>query len=239
MSRPAPSAPRVERRRRRRGPLTRLLTAPLPVAALDGPARQGRAVMSRALRLALVLLPLMGLAAATWQLWARRIPVATPRHRAEALCFALAQPPRFAPSMRVVPEAAMVRGRFAASTPAPLALRRAMGFGDDRVLWERQRRIGDYEVATLWLRLPAEAGVGSHGLVVGWMEGADLAVCSFRFAGDEEVLGAEQRLWGNRLLARLLIADNFRAASLPSVRLRLRPGDPLPAFGPGVRAPRA
>lgn len=216
-----------------------MLTAPLPAAALDGSVRHGRAAMSRALRVAIVLLPLIALAAATWQLWARRIPVVTPRHRAEALCFALAQPPRFAPSMRIEPDAAMVRGRFAASTPAPLALRQAMGFGDDRVLWERQRRVGDYEVATLWLRLPPEAGRGSHGLVVGWMEGADLAVCSFRFAGDEEILSSEQRLWGNRLLARLLVSRHFRAAGLPSVQLRLRPGDPLPAFGPGVRGPRA
>src|SRR5687768_9425327 len=59
--------------------------------------------------------------AAYWTLDAasRRDPELMPRHRAEALCFALALPPPFEPPMAVHSSSALVRGRFGVTTPAP------------------------------------------------------------------------------------------------------------------------
>src|SRR5262245_3200779 len=122
---PQPSAPRPverpappphagpERRRRRRGRLSRVMTGPLPTAVLE--ARVG-GVSRAALHALRAVAPVLCLAALAWaavDLWARRTPTVAPRHRAEALCFALAAPPPFAPPMTVEPSAAMVRGRFA------------------------------------------------------------------------------------------------------------------------------
>jgi len=67
---------------------------------------------------------------------------------------------------------------------------------------------------------------------VGWMEGSDLAVCSFRFAGDADDLTPEESLWGARLLARILVPQNFRAGTLPAVRLRGGRDGELPLLGP-------
>src|SRR5436309_1282398 len=79
----------------------------------------------------------------------RRVPLLTPRHRAEALCFALAAPPPFTPPMAGEPGAALVRGRFGAATPAAMALRQAMRFDDPMVHSERTERVGDFDVTTL------------------------------------------------------------------------------------------
>jgi hypothetical protein len=218
-----------ERRRRRRGRLSRLLTAPLPTGALE--ARLAGA-LGAAARLVSALAPALCVAALIWALadaWPRRVPLVAPRHRAEALCFALAAPPRFAPPMTVEPSAALVRGRFNAATPPALALREVMHFDDRMVISEDTRRVGDYVVATVWLRLP---GAARHWLVAGWMEEGDLAVCSFRFAGQADELTAEESLWGTRLLARILVPGNFRAGELPLVRLRAPRDGPLPVFGP-------
>jgi hypothetical protein len=223
-----------ERRRWRRGRLSWLMTAPLPTAALEarlgavaGPAR-------RALPWVLAVLAVAGVASGVGALWSRSGPSLAPRHRAEALCFALAAPPPFAPPMRVEPSAALVRGRFNAAMPPSMALRAAMQLDDRMVITERTERIGDYDVATAWLRLPG-AQTSHRWLVVGWMEGTDFALCSFQFMGEADELTATQRQWGRRLLARILVSQNFRAGSLPPFRLRGSRDGAVPAFGPKPR----
>jgi len=228
MSPPAPPAPSAPRR----PPLVvRLFTAPVSAGAVE---RRMQRSFGPALRVALVLAPftfglllvLLGI-----QLFLHRAPLLAPRHRAEALCFALAQAPAFAPPMSVEPSAAVLSGRFAPGTPPEMALRVAMGFDDPQVSEESRRRLGDYDVAVLWLRVPESEGA-RHWLVVGWMEGADLAVCNFRFAGDDPELNDEQRLWGERLLDRILKPEYFRAGVLPHVMLRSNGRESLPHFGP-------
>lgn len=223
-----------ERRRWRRGRLSRLMTAPLPTAGIE--ARLG--AMARPARRALPwIAAAVGVAAIAWgasAVWSRTRPSLAPRHRAEALCFALAAPPAFAPPMTVEPSAALVRGRFTAAMPPSMALRAAMQLEDRMVITERTERIGDYDVATAWLRLPA--GETSHRwLVVGWMEGTDFALCSFRFVGEADELSGAQRQWGRRLLARILVSQNFRAGSVPPFRLRGSRDGSVPSFGPKPR----
>lgn len=205
------------------------MTGPLPAAALEARfARVGRPL----LRAARAAAPVLCIAALIWAVahaWLTRTSPLAPRHRAEALCFALATVPAFSPPMAVEPGAALVRGRFSPATPPGIAVRQAMQLDDRMVISERTRQVGDYEVATAWLRLPTSS---EHWLVVGWMEGADLALCSFRFAGDGGDLTPEERLWGGRLLERILVAENFRAGALPAVRLRGARDGALPPFGP-------
>ncbi len=229
-----PPAPFVERRRRPRGPLARWLYAPLPLTEVErGAARVGRWVWP-VLRVLVPLALVAALVAGGWW-WANvHAPVLTPRHRAEALCFALAERPAFSPPMHVESGAAMVRGRFSADTPPELAIRAAMRVGDDMVLSERRQKVGDYDVAVMWLRLPT-AGGGHHWLVVGWMEDSDLAMCSFRFAGDPTDLTSEQILWGHRLTDRILQPAFFQTGRIPDVRWRVTGGEPLPSFGPPAR----
>jgi hypothetical protein len=173
---------------------------------------------------------LLGLAVWVFAGWARRASEISPADRPEALCFALASEPVFAPPMRVEPSEAMVRGRFGPGTPVQLALRSTMNFTDDLVISERVRRVGDFEVVSVWLHLPGEGQ--DHWLIVGWMEGGDLAVCNFRFASDSPELSPTETAWGNRLLARILRPENFRADALPDVRMRATHGHTLPTFGP-------
>lgn len=220
-----------ERRRRRRGRLARLLSGPLPTAALE--TRLG--ALARPLRrIILWAVPALGVIALAWAihgLWVGHAPSLAPRHRAEALCFALAAPPPFAPPMRIEPSAALLRGRFSVGTPPSMALREAMQFDERMVISERTERVGDYDVATAWLRLPG-AETSHRWLVVGWMEGGDLGVCSFRFMGDTDELTPEQKRWGSRLLARILVPGNFHAGALPDFRLRGARDGELPVFGP-------
>jgi hypothetical protein len=218
-----------ERRRRRRGLLSRLLTTPLPGEAIESRAKTIAGPILQALVVASPVLCAVALAFALGEAWSHRQPMLTPRHRAEALCFALASPPAFAPPMTVEPGAALMRGRFTPATSPAQAIREVMRVDDRMVISERTRHVGDFDVAILWLRLP---GPARHWLAVGWMEGSDLALCSFRFAGGEDDLTADERAWGERLLARVLVPTNFRAASLPSVRLRARADGTLPTFGP-------
>jgi hypothetical protein len=134
--------------------------------------------------------------------------------------------------MAVEPGAAMIRGRFTPETPPDQAIREVMRLDDRMVITQRTRHVGDFDVAILWLRLP---GPARHWLAVGWMEGADLALLSFRFAGDEDDLTADETAWGDRLLARILVPGNFRAGSVPTVRLRASADGMLPTFGPPPR----
>jgi hypothetical protein len=221
-SRPSPPPPPIERRRHPRGPLNRVITGPVPPLRLGARSSALAAGLRRAWP-AFAALLVLGVAALIWQL---HVPTLTPRHRAEALTFALARS-GFAPPMEVEPSAALVRGRFSAQTPAPVAVRDAMGFRDDMVIQERTARIGDYDVTVLWLRLPGREG--GHWLVVAWMEGADLALCSFRFASTETDLTPAEMLWGQRLLGGILLPENFRLGVVPDVRLR---GEPPKMFGP-------
>jgi len=163
--------------------------------------------------------------------WWRRTPAVAPRHRAEALCFALAARPRFAPPMTVEPSAALVRGRFSPSMPPGMALREVMHFDERMVIDEHTRRVGDYDVTTVWLRMPGGEAT-RRWLVVAWMEGADLAVCNFRFAADGDDLTPDEKVWGARLLARVLVPQNFSRGALPAVRLRWSRDGELPSFGP-------
>ncbi|MEO5619024.1 MAG: hypothetical protein ABIS67_14745 [Candidatus Eisenbacteria bacterium] len=208
-----------------------MFTSPVTAGAVE---RRISRLLQPAVRVALVAGPFafgLLLAVLAFELWIQRTPTLEPRHRAEALCFALAQSPRFAPPMGVEPSAAMVRGRFPLGTPPTLALRMAMRFDDPQVARESVRRVGDFDVAVVWLRVPESNRTGPC-LVVGWMEGGDLAVCSFRFAGGDSEVNDEQKLWGERLLGRILQPDYFVLGSLPSVRLRAEKGETLPNFGP-------
>lgn len=220
---------------RRRPPLiVRVFTSPVTAGAVE---RRISRMFQPAIRVALSVAPFafgLLLAVLAIELWTHRTPVLEPRHRAEALCFVLAESPRFAPSMPVEPSAALVKGRFPLGTPAGIALRMTMHFDDPQVVEESSHRVGDFQVTQLWLRVP-EHGETQYWLVTGWMEGADLAVCSFRFHGGDEALTDEQRLWGRRLLNRILVPEYFIAGSLPHVRLHAQPNEAMPHFGPRVR----
>jgi hypothetical protein len=162
----------------------------------------------------------------------REVPALEPRHRAEAVCFALAEPPPFTPPMPIQPSAALVRGRFGIAVPAGLALRQQMQLGDEMVLREWTHLVGDFDVSLFWLRLPGQET--EHWLVAAWMEGTDLAVCNFRFSGTTRSLSAEEKAWGMRLLRRVLVPEHFRRDVLPDVRLRTRDGTTMPSFGPSA-----
>jgi len=213
-----------ERRRRRRGAISRLLTAPLPLDRIGRPLGAMAVTIARVWPLALALLAV----GAIWWIWAARIPVITPRHRPEALWFALAASD-FHPPMTIEPGVAVVRGRFNDRTPAAVAVREAMHFTDDMVIEERPFRVGDYDVTELWLRIPPGNG---HWLVLAWMEGSDLALVSFRFASDETELSPDEIRWGKRLMGHILVPEYFRAGSIPTIRLRAPGGAPPATFGP-------
>ena len=217
---------------RRRPPfIVRVFTSPVTAGAVE---RRISRMFQPAIRVALSIAPFafgLLLAVLAIELWTHRTPVLEPRHRAEALCFVLAEPPRFTPPMPVEPSAALVKGRFPLGTPAGIALRLVMHFDDPQVVEESAHRVGDFEVTQLWLRVP-EHGETRYWLVTGWMEGADLAVCSFRFRGGDDELSDEQRLWGRRLLNRILVPEYFVAGSLPHVRLHAEPNEAMPHFGP-------
>ena len=208
----------------------RIFTAPLSAGAIERRAWRTIGPWVRRLWWVPTAIAVAGLAVVAWGAWGPRVPLLEPRHRAEALCFALAQTPAFAPPMTVEPGAALVRGRFARGTPPAIAVQQIMRYRDEMVARQWRRRVGDYDVSCSWLRIP-EPGGASHWLVIGWMEDADLAMCSFRF-GDGPALTSEEQAWGERLLARVLVPDNFRAGVIPNVRLRSEHGNTMPTFGP-------
>ena len=178
----------------------------------------------------LVMLALAILATA-WALWPSRVRMVEPRHRAEAVCFALAQPPAFDPPMSVECNAAMIRGHFPSHTTIAIALQSVMNFTDEMVVEQSHQNVGDFDVTAMWLRLP-EAGGSTHWLVLGWVEGTDLAVCSFRFGGRGPLIGEEERFWGQWLMQRVLQPENFQAGGLPAVKARVGKDSKLPRFGP-------
>jgi hypothetical protein len=217
----------------RRPPLfVRLFTAPVTPGAVERRLQRQLAPMLAWAWFAALAVLLALLAWAGWAWWASRVPTLTARHRAEALCFELERAPRFAPPMTIEPSAAMVRGRFTNGTPATMALQDVMHYSDEMVVSQSQLRVGDYDVSVLWLRLPD--GGGSHWLIVGWMEDADLAVCSFRFADTGPTLSDDELQWGGMLLRRILTDENFRAGAVPVVKLRMEPGSALPLLGPAA-----
>jgi len=220
---PARPVARVASRARPRRPLT------LPGAAWL--RHHGRSIARASSVAGTIVLGIAVLGALGWGgrvLWENRLPRLAPRHRPEALCFVLAEPPAFAPPMHVEPSVAVVRGRFTPNTPAGYAIRTAMDLQDLPVFRERRAQVGDYEVTTMWVRVPGREGAW---LLAGWMEGSDLALCSFQFAADDGV-PPEVVAWGDRLLARVLVARNFQAGALPSTGWRATPGATLPSFGP-------
>lgn len=211
--------------------VVRVFTSPVTAGAVERRLRRtlGPTLAWSWIAGVVLLGALVALAGWTW--WANRIPMLEPRHRPEALCLALARPPAFAPPMGVEPSAALIPGQLPASAPPDYAIQHVMGFRDEMIVQSRKQRVGDYDVATLWLRLP-EAGGSTHWLVVGWMEGSDVALCSFRFADRGPTISTEERLWGQRLLNRILVPEYFRAGVIPPIRVRPEQRDRLPRFGP-------
>ncbi len=176
---------------------------------------------------------LASLAYALWLGWSYRVPPVQARHRAEALAFQLVTPPREKPPMEVAVSAAVSRGQVAAVAPPAFALRQAMDFDDAMVLEESTRRVGDFDLCLAWLHLPGEQ---QHWLVTGWVEEGDLEVLNLRFACDGPELSDEERQWGERILARVLVPSNFTAGPFPVTRLRLPSrGAALPLLGPSTR----
>src|SRR5438034_9184103 len=131
----------------------------VPSAASQALARRVVQPLVRHGWLIAIALVAVGLGYIALERWSQGPPPLVPRHRPEALCFALAQPPAFAPPMRVEPSAALVRGRFTASTPAAVALQEVMDFSDLMVVRRWTRHVGGYDVCTMWLRLPDPGGV--------------------------------------------------------------------------------
>jgi hypothetical protein len=222
--------------------LSRLMTGPVSTPDLD---RRARAASWPVLRAVLIMLPIVVLVVVGFLLADifSQIPTGVaPRHRAEALCFQLERPDprtreRFAPPMRIEPSAALVEGHFSPGTSAGMALRQVMHLDESMVLGESRQDVGDYSVSALWLDLPpgpgGDAARGRHWLVLAWMEGADLAVCNFRFAGTNRETSSEERDWASNLMTRLLVPGNFKAGTLPRVRLWVaKDATVLPPLGP-------
>lgn len=217
-----------------RSPRLVATTRPAP-SPVPRSATAPRAISSRRAWLAILPVPLalFVFGVVTMQLWSMSAGQIAPRHRAEALCFVLERPPAFAPPMTVEPSAAVLRGRFARGTPPLPAMQEAMQFGAANTLRQWVQRLGDYDVEVLWLRLPDRDG-DRHWLVVGWMEGADLALCNFRFPGTGAELSVDEIRWGDELLDRILRPQYFRAGSLPPVRIHPPARGVLPPLGPAA-----
>ena len=203
---------------------------PTGTALPEGPARRGpsRAVLGVGAALALAAAVFATTALGHWPDGPAGPPGAVaPRERAEALCRRLAEPPRFSPAMRVEPAVSVALGRAAAGVTLPARIERALALPPERVLRHWSERVGDFDVATLWVRLPDG---DRHALVLGWVEDGELAVVRFRFAAAGPTLGAAEIAAGDDLLDRALAPRNFRAGALPPGARRAT--TPLPWFGP-------
>lgn len=209
------------------------LTPPPPSGARRPPPRHPRRKERRTpapwIILGIVVAVIGGATFAVLDAFSRRVPELAPRHRPEALCFLLAEPPAFDPPMPVQPSTALVRGRFNAGTPASYALEQMMGFGPEHVLKQWVEHVGDFDVAAFWLHLPG--GENDHWLVFAWMEGSDLGVCNFRFSGSSRELSAVERVWGERIIRRVLVPENFQRGVMPATFLHAEDGRTMPVFG--------
>ena len=136
--------------------------------------------------------------------WTRTASSGTPLDRAGAVCRSLAHSPHDTLAAGIEAEVELRRGPFATAAPA---LARALGADSTRVLRHWTQRVGDYQVAALWVRLPDD---DRHALAVGWLEGRDLALCRFRFPGHGAFLTAGEIARGDDLLDRVLVPRNFR-----------------------------
>jgi hypothetical protein len=221
-------APGGIERRKRGGRVTRALSSPLPALSPERARQIGRWTLRVGLALAAIVM-LAGIGLGGRALWEMRRPVLLARHRPEALCFRLAESPAFAPPMTIEPSVSVLRGRFGPTTPAGYAIREAMGLTDPLVVGEKKRTVGDFEVTTLWARIPGQDG---FWLVLGWMEGSDLASLSFHFPSEDGALTKDIVTWGDRLMGRLLVPANFRTGAPPSASWRQAGKATLPTFGP-------
>src|SRR5262245_59681976 len=113
--------------------VVRALTSPVTPGAVDRRLQRHLGPLLSWVWIVAVLCFVVALGGVGWSAWNARIPMLTPRHRAEALCFALESPPHFTPPMTIEPSAALVRGRFTRETPAAMALQNAMNFSDEMV----------------------------------------------------------------------------------------------------------
>src|SRR5258706_2262886 len=140
--------------------------------------------------------------------WTRFADSGTPLDRAETVCRAIARSPHDSLAAGIESEVEFRRGNVDAQARPVPALEQALGLDESRVLRRWTQRVGDYDVAAMWVRLP---GDDRHALAVGWLEGSGLAVCRFRFPGHGASLSADEIERGDGLLDRVLVARNFRA----------------------------
>lgn len=155
-----------------------------------------------------VLMLALALGGAAFIQWTRTAAGGSPLDRAEMACRQLARSPADSLAAGIQAGVELRRGRFGASdAPAP-ALARALALDDSHVLRRWTQHVGDYDVAAMWVRMP---GDDRHALVVGWIEGAGLAICRFRFPGRGATLSPDEVERGDDLLDRVLAPQNFRA----------------------------
>jgi len=124
--------------------LSPVVPRPPRVAPVSGSRARAGSPRSLWIALGVVVVAATALGLGALDALTRRPPPLLPRHRAEALCFALAQPPAYAPPMTVQPSAALVRGRFGAGIPAGYAIQELMGFSDDCILRSWTQHVGDF-----------------------------------------------------------------------------------------------
>lgn len=140
--------------------------------------------------------------------WTRSAAGGTPLDRAEALCREVAGSPRDSLAAGIASGVEFRRRRFAAPTPPAQALEQALDLDPSHVLRRWTQRVGDYDVAAMWVRLPEN---DRHALIVGWIEGSGLAICRFRFPTRGASLSGDEIERGDDLLDRVLVPRNFRA----------------------------
>jgi hypothetical protein len=178
--------------------------APRPDPAAAAPPPPAARYVPWPILLALAL----ALAGAGFVRWTRWAASGSPLDRTEALCREIAREPGDSLAAGMRSEVELRRGTFGPHAAPAAALESALKLDPARVLRRWTQRVGDYDVAVMWVRLPGE---DRHTLVVGWIEGTDLALCRFRFPGGGSRLSADEIERGDDLLDRVLEPRNFRA----------------------------